>query len=102
MQKLDSLEEWVDWWKISLTPTFDGHPGWKWESLSIFVQFGPKTYDVFGEIDRSLLTKLSNHPIDGSADARDRTMERANIDSDSDHEKLLRLQGIKPIVGPEA
>ena len=56
MQKLDSLEEWVDWWKISVTPTFDGQPGWKWESLSIFVQFGPKTYDVFGEIDRSLLT----------------------------------------------
>jgi hypothetical protein len=99
---LDALEEWVDWWKISLTPTFDGQRGWKWESLSVLVQFCPKTDDVFGEFNRCLLTQLSNHAIDGSADARDRTMERADIDSYSDHEKLLRLQGIKPIVGPEA
>jgi hypothetical protein len=74
MYKLDALEEWPDWWKIALTPTFDGQPGRKWESLRVFVKFGAKTDDIFGEFNRCLLAQLSNHAINCSTYTRYRTM----------------------------
>jgi hypothetical protein len=51
MYKLYALEEWPDWWKIALTPTFDGQSGRKWESLRVFLELGAKTDDIFGEFN---------------------------------------------------
>ena len=89
--------------KVALTPTFDRDSGRKGESSRVRVQLGTKAQNVLGQFDLiAMASQLVYQALDRTPNAGHRTMERASIDPNSDHEKPTRSPDIKPSVGPQA
>ena len=86
-----------------MTPTLDGDSSREWKSPCICVQLGAKAQNVLSQFKIvGMLAQLVYQSFNCSANTSHRTMERASIDPNSDHEKPTRLLDIKPSVGPKA
>jgi hypothetical protein len=90
-------------WEVALGPTLNCDSGGEGKSSGICVQFGSKAENVLGQFNLIATTsQLADQALNCSTNSGHRTMERASIDPNSDHEKPTRSPDIKPSVGPEA
>ena len=86
-----------------MAPTLNSDSGREGESSRLCVQLGAKAENVLGQFDLvNAPAQLVYQTLNRTANASHRTMERAGIYPNFDHEKATTLPDINPSVGPQA